>query len=113
MQFSKLARITYSEIAIKQSPRTPGPGEYNPKPLKKKYKDPLQTNSRELGFIDEAVCKGEENPLSFDAKFNLVFPRSGSPSFKHYAKTRDTKIVKKEGGTSRKLCTFKYHSNDI
>jgi hypothetical protein len=103
LQFSKLARITYSELAIKQSPRTPGPGEYNPSPMKKKYKDPLPTGIRELGLINEAVCKGEENPLSFDSKFSLVVPRSVSPTFKHYSKTRDTKIVKKDGGTSRKI----------
>ena len=102
LQFSKLARITYSEIAIKQSPRTPGPGEYNPHPVKKKYKDPNLTSSRELGFINEAVWKGENNPLSFDSKFNLVFPKTWSPNFKHYSKTRDTKLVKKDGVTSRK-----------
>lgn len=34
-KFSKLPRITFSETVIKQSPRTPGPGTYNPSQILK------------------------------------------------------------------------------
>ena len=40
LQFSKLFRIIYSEIVIKQIQNTSEEGEYNPHLVKKKYKDP-------------------------------------------------------------------------
>lgn len=107
MQFSKLPRITFSEVAIKQSPRTPGPGAYNPEPPKRKLGTTKMTSRRELGFINEAKYKGENNPLSFDAKFKLVSPRVKSPNFKKLAKPRETRIVKQKEGTSRKFLNFK------
>ena len=79
---------------MKQSPRTPGPGAYNPKQIKKKIKDEQFTSKRELGFINEAKVKGENNPLCFNSKFSQVTPRIKSPTFKNYSKPRETKIVK-------------------
>lgn len=63
LRFSKLPRLSFTESIMKQSPRTPGPGQYNPSQIKTKKRGLTSTTKRYLGFIDEAMYKGENNPL--------------------------------------------------
>jgi hypothetical protein len=61
LQFSKVPRTTFSESIMKESPKTPGPGQYNPSRIITKNGGLNSTTIRHLGFINEAICKGENN----------------------------------------------------
>ena len=100
MQFSKMPHITFTERAMREGKKTPGPGSYNPKQIEVKKKGMRSTCQRFLGFIDEAKYKGMNNPLNYDGKMTLVSPRAKSMEFKKYGKLRDFKLRKKKG-TSR------------
>lgn len=63
LRFSKVPRLSFTESIMKQSPRTPGPGQYNPNQIITKKRGLKSTTKRYLGFIDEAIYKGENNPL--------------------------------------------------
>ena len=99
MIWSNTPRLTISEQAIKESPRTPGPGAYSPKPSTKPVRSETRTTKRELGFINEAKVRGENTPHATLAKLDMVKPRVRSIDFKKYAKPRETKIIKNKGAT--------------
>ena len=46
---------------MKESPKTPVPGQYNPSQILTKKGGLNSTTKRHLGFINEAICKGENN----------------------------------------------------
>jgi len=102
-QFSKLVRTTFTSKIEQESIKTPGPGRYDPKPSPSKKIGFSPTSKRNLGFYDEALYKGLNNPLSFNPKYALVHERAVSTQFKNYAKARMNSIIKEKEGTTPDL----------